>query len=50
MTLFSTGVFGYCLNSIGNIVKELSIQEEEFKKKMDILTKYLRQRGLSYNS
>jgi hypothetical protein len=46
-TLFSCIIFAYAMNSIGEILKEMSRKNLLFKKKMAIIDTYMRKRCLN---
>ncbi|EAR82053.2 cyclic nucleotide-binding domain protein (macronuclear) [Tetrahymena thermophila SB210] len=46
VSLISCGVYGYGLNSIGKILSDIQIKEENFNKKMKILNYSMNQRNL----
>jgi hypothetical protein len=42
MTLFSCGIFGYALSSIGSIIKDLKDKNLEFQLKMNALKVHMK--------
>ena len=47
VTLISSGVFAYTVNTIGDIVSEITKKTNDFRSKMNLLTSHMRKRNLS---
>ena len=47
ITFISCGVFGYTVNTIGNIVSEITKKNTDFKIKMSVLVAHMRKRSIS---
>ncbi len=43
------GIFAYSINSVGIIVQEFSKKNKQFRRKMNNLQRYMKQRGLSFH-
>jgi len=46
LVLLSCFIFAFCMNSVGEILKEMGKQESQFKEKMGCLNMYMEQRGV----
>lgn len=47
MSLITCGVFGYAINSIGAIFKDIENKKESFRNKMALINSYMRRNGLN---
>jgi hypothetical protein len=45
--VISCGVFGYAINSIGQILQDLNLQQNNMKKNLSIINKYLNNKNIS---
>ena len=48
VTFISCGVFAYSVNTIGNIITEMTRKSTDFKQKMSLLSSHMRNRNLSH--
>ena len=46
VALLACGVFAFAINSIGGIIKDMNEQNDVFKKKMSLLTRFMKKRGM----
>lgn len=47
MSLITSGVFGYTINSIGGIFKDIEERKEKTKNRMSLITSYLKRNNIS---
>lgn len=48
MCLISCCIFGYSLNQIGEILKNMAKKTKKFRKKLNLLSTYMNSRDMSY--
>ncbi|KRX03799.1 Cyclic nucleotide-binding protein [Pseudocohnilembus persalinus] len=48
MTLFSCGIFGYCINRLGSLVSLIQEQSKELESQRKIIKDYLKSRNISH--
>lgn len=48
ITYFSSGIFAYVLNSIGNIVSDITKRSNEFSNEMNVINRYMKDKNISF--